>query len=140
MSVPVTIGPEMSLAEAEDILERRGFNTLPVVCESGELIGVVSSLDLLKAFRFGPDSLFPAYDRIMTRPVGQIMSRDPLTVRPLTPLTRVLQKMTDTRSKSFPVVEGARVVGVIAREDVMRALRAASVDESVAGDLTPPLQ
>jgi CBS domain-containing protein len=34
-----------------------------------------------------------------------------------------LQKLVDTRVKSFPVVEAGRVVGIIAREDVVRALR-----------------
>jgi CBS domain-containing protein len=37
----------------------------------------------------------------------------------------VLQKLVDSRSKSFPVLEGDRVVGIVAREDVMAALRRA---------------
>ena len=52
------------------------------------------------------------------------MSRDVQTVRPRTPLTRVLQKIVDTGFKSFPVVDSAGlVVGVVAREDLMRSLR-----------------
>jgi CBS domain-containing protein len=51
------------------------------------------------------------------------MSRDVLTVTPRAPLTRVLQKMLDSGSRSFPVVDGERLVGVVAREDLLGALR-----------------
>jgi CBS domain-containing protein len=140
MSPPVTIQSTTTLADAERILEENRFNALPVVDENGALIGLVTSLDFLKAFRFDADSTFPPYDRIMEYSVGEIMSRNPLSVRPLTPLTRLLQKMIDTRNKSFPVVDGARVVGVVAREDVMRALRSAAAGQLGIEKSTPWVQ
>jgi CBS domain-containing protein len=51
-----------------------------------------------------------------------------------------LQKMIDTRNKSFPVVDGARVVGVVAREDVMRALRSAAAGQLGIEKSTPWVQ
>jgi CBS domain-containing protein len=51
------------------------------------------------------------------------------TVCPGTPLSRVVQKIVDTRNKSFPVVDDDRVVGMVAREDVMLALRRANAGE-----------
>ena len=129
MSDPVSVAPEASLAEAEQILETRGFNALPVIAGEGELVGIVTSLDLLKAFRFTEESIFPPYEEIMRRPVRSVMTREPVTVRPRTPLTRVLEKMLATRDKSFPVVDEHRLVGVVAREDVMRALRRADAGE-----------
>jgi CBS domain-containing protein len=140
MSPPVTIPPEALLADAERILEEKRFNALPVVDENGALIGLVTSLDFLKAFSFSADSMFPPYDQIMRRSVGEIMSLNPLGVQPLTPLTRILQKMIDTRNKSFPVVDGARVVGVVTREDVMRALRMADAGRHAIEGLAPPVQ
>ena len=127
MSKPTTVGPDTPLAEVEEILERTGFNGLPVV-EDGALVGFVTSLDLLAAFHLLPDTILPPYDQIMQRPVSSVMSRDPAVLQPLTPLTRALEKMVDTRNKSFPVVDpnGERLVGVVAREDVMRALRRAT--------------
>lgn len=49
MSRPVSIEPEASLGEAERVLEKNGFNALPVVDADDQLIGVVSTLELLKA-------------------------------------------------------------------------------------------
>jgi CBS domain-containing protein len=130
MSSPVSVPPEASLAEAERVLEAHGFNALPVVTRDGLLVGVVTSLDLLKAFRFTAESILPPYDEIMRRTVESVMTREPVTVRPRTPLTRVLEKLVATRDKSFPVVdEDHRLVGMVAREDVMRALRRADAGE-----------
>ena len=129
MSKPLCIEPSASLAEAEQLLERHGYNALPVVDAEGVLLGVVTSLDLLRAFDFSEDAILPDYEKIMRRNVAAVMSRDAQSVAPRAPLTRVLRKLVDTRNKSFPVVDGARVVGVIAREDVMQALRRARAGE-----------
>lgn len=125
MSRAVTVRPETTLAEAEAILERHGFNSLPVVDANERLLGVVTSLDLLRAFAFPEDVILPRFSEVMQRPVSSVMSRDALTVCPGTPLTRVLQKLVDTRNKSFPVVDDERVVGVVAREDLLLGLRRA---------------
>jgi CBS domain-containing protein len=57
------------------------------------------------------------------------MTRSPVEVDPEMRLTRVLQMMIETRYKSFPVVENGRLAGVIAREDVLRAVRRAGAGE-----------
>ena len=130
MSRPVCVAPTIPLAEAERLFEQHGFNALPVVNARGVLQGVVTSIDLLRAFDFSEDVILPDYDRIMERSVETVMTRDAQTVTPRAPLTRVLRKLVDTRNKSFPVVDDDRVVGVIAREDVMRALRRARAQEA----------
>jgi CBS domain-containing protein len=129
MSQPVSVGPDATLGEAEALLEERRFNSLPVVDAQGRLLGLISSLDLLRAFDFAEDVILPPYGEIMKRSVSAVMSRDVQTVCPRTPLTRVLQKIVDTRNKSFPVVDDERLVGVVAREDVMLALRRADSGE-----------
>ena len=122
---PVTIGPEVTIAEAEALLERHGFNLLPVVEDGQRLVGVVSTLDLLKAFRFGEEHMFPPYEEIMQREVRGVMTEKLVTVNPRTPLTRALEKMVRTRNKSLPVVLAGELVGVVTREDVLNALRRA---------------
>jgi CBS domain-containing protein len=123
---PVTIAPEATLAEAERIFAKDHFNGLPVVGAEGALVGFLTKLDVLRAFRFTEEHVFPPYEEIMEQPVSTVTSRKVATVTPRAPLTRVLQKMVDSRNKSFPVVDGDRLVGIVAREDVLEALRRTS--------------
>ncbi len=125
---PVTIGLESTLREAEAVFEARQFNALPVVAKDGTPVGWLTKLDVLKAFRFGAESTLPQYDFIMGLPVRSAMTplRDAVRVTSRTPLTRVLEKMVRSGVKSMPVVDDDRLIGVIAREDLLRALRRAT--------------
>lgn len=122
----VTLEPETSLLELERVLEARGFNGCPVVAEGDRLVGFVTSFDLLTAFRFNAQSIAPHYDQIMSAPVESVMTRDPHTVSPDLPLSRVLETMANLRVTGLPVVDSGRVVGMITRRDIMRALRESS--------------
>ena len=129
---PINVGPKTSLAQAEALFERHDFNGLPVLDDTGELVGFLTKLDLLKAFRFTDESLFPPYTEIMEQPVETVMSREILTVTPRTPLTKVLQKMIEAGVKSFPVVDGDGLVGIVAREDILQGLRRAVAGEKAS--------
>ena len=132
---PVTVAPEASLAETEALLDQHGFNALPVVGPARELLGIVTKLDLLRAFRFTDQHMFPPYEQIMACPVREVMVTDLTTVTPRTPLTRVLETLVRLRAKSLPVVEDGAVVGMIAREDVLQALRRAVAGERATGPI-----
>jgi CBS domain-containing protein len=120
-----TVTPDTSLAELEALFDAGDFDAVPVVAD-GHLAGVASKLDVLRAYSFTPDAIVPHYDEIRARPVRSVMTTQPLTVGPDLPLTRVLELLVATRVKSLPVVEGGGVTGIVAREDVLRALRRAA--------------
>jgi CBS domain-containing protein len=83
----------------------------------------VSNFDFLKCFAFNPVRMVPAYDDLLSRMVADVMTPEFIYVDPATKLTRVLQLMVDHRMKSLPVLDvEQRLVGIIAREDIMRAL------------------
>jgi len=125
MSQPATtVAPETTVAELEALFERHDYNSIPVV-QGNRLVGIVTKFDFLRTFVFTAESVVPHYADLMRRRVADIMQPEVHTVTPDTPLTRVLQMMVDMRTKSFPVVVDECVVGVIAREDVIRALRKA---------------
>ena len=126
---PLAVAPDATIAEAEALFERHGFNLLPVVEDRRRLVGVLSALDLLKAFRFDDESEFPPYEEIMQRPIRGVMSEKLATVNPRTLLTQALEKMVRTRSKSLPVALGGELVGILTREDVLNALRRAVAGE-----------
>ena len=125
-SDPIAVDKHVRLSDVQAIFEEHDFNGLPVVDESHRLIGLITKLDLLKAFAFTEKSKIPHYNAIMDQEISKVMTNDPRAVYPETPLTRVLQDMIDTGHKSFAVVENDVVVGVVAREDIIRALRQAA--------------
>jgi CBS domain-containing protein len=130
---PVTITRATPLTEVQALFEAHDFNCLPV-CEEGVLLGIVTKLDVLKAFAFTTRSMIPRYEEIMRQPAETVMTLRPVTVTPDVTLTRVLQLMAETRYRSFPVVIGALLIGMIAREDVLSALaRAARGDRPRSG-------
>ena len=120
---PLTTTPDTPLRELEKIFEAHDFNGIPVLDKAGRLVGMVTKYDLLKAFIFTPDSPIPRYGLIMDRPASSVMTHDPVTVTPEMPLSRLLQELVEMQTKSFPVVENGRLVGIISREDVLKVLR-----------------
>lgn len=132
---PVHIGPDASLADAMQLFEEHDFNGLPVASDAGELVGFLTKLDVLGAFRFDQDHLFPPYDEIMERRVADVMSRDVRAVTPRAHLTDILSKLVETHRKSLPVVDDRRLVGIISREDVLCGLRRAASGEVATGPI-----
>ncbi len=125
---PIAISPKMLLREAEFLFETHDFNGVPVVNETQHLLGMLTKFDVLKAFCFDADTILPRYDEIMEQTIDMLMSEDVVSVEPRLPLSRLLQMLVEMQVKSLPVVEGGRLVGIIAREDVLGALRRAAIE------------
>jgi CBS domain-containing protein len=123
-----TVTRQVTVAELGDLFEKHDFNTFPVV-EDGKIVGIVTKFDFLRLFAFTSDQIVPHYSELMKRSVTDMMTDKVVHVDPATPLTRVLHLMVNLKSRSFPVVEASgKLVGIISREDVIRALQE-STDE-----------
>jgi CBS domain-containing protein len=123
-----TVTRETTIRELGEMFDRDDFNTYPVV-ENDEVIGIVTKFDVLKCFAFTPNQMLPRYSDLMNRTVADVMTSEFIYIRPDTKLTRVLQLMVEHRIRSLPVTDGDnRVVGIVAREDIVRALAAAAKD------------
>jgi CBS domain-containing protein len=116
-----SIAPERTVAELYRLFAADDFDAYPVV-RNDILVGMVSKLDALNVFALARDRILPRYEEGMATPVGDIMTSDVIAVDGETNLQRVLELMVKHRVKSLPVVESGRLVGIIAREDVMRAM------------------
>lgn len=117
-----TVPPQMTMRDLHQLFARDDFNGYPVVSD-GKLLGVVSKFDFLHCFAFTPSSLIPRYKDLMDATVAEVMTRDFVSAGPDTKLQRVLQLMVNHRVRSMPVVDDrGHLLGIIAREDVMRAL------------------
>jgi CBS domain-containing protein len=122
-SKPMTVNENAKLSDVETVFEEHDFNGLPVVDGGHQLLGMMTKLDLLKAFAFTEKTKVPHYNAVMAQKISNFMTKEPHVVYPDTALTRVLQHMIETGHKSFPVVDDDHVVGIVAREDIIRALR-----------------
>ena len=121
-----TVTRELSVGELNEMFERDDFNTYPVE-EDTQIIGLVTKFDVLKCFAFTPSQMVPHYDDLMNRTVADIMTSAYIYVAADTRLTRVLQLMVEHRIRSIPVMDNEhRLVGIIARRDVLRALSASA--------------
>ncbi|ANW02141.1 HPP family protein [Bradyrhizobium icense] len=117
-----TVERETTMRELQRMFDEDDFNCYPVR-DGDDVVGVVSQFDFLKCFAFNPGRMVPAYDDLLSRTVSDVMTPTFIYVDPATKLTRVLQLIVDHRMKSLPVLDVAqRLVGIIARKDIMRAL------------------
>jgi len=117
---------QCTLGELETLFVKHDFDALPVV-DDGKLVGIVTKFDFLRTFAFTTGQLIPSYDDLMKRSVGEAMTPNVEHVGPATPLTRVLQLMVTQRIRSFPVQDAdGKLLGMISRGDVMRALKQAT--------------
>ena len=123
-----TVTREVDMRELATLFERHDFNSFPVV-ENDTVLGIVTKFDFLRAFAFTTGQVLPHYDELMRRQVQDVMTEAVVHVEPSTPLTRILQLMVSVRSRSLPVMTPERrLVGMISREDIMRALKETTED------------
>ncbi len=129
MTHPVkTVTRQTTLRELEALFEKHDFNAFPVV-EAEKMVGLVTKFDFLKTFAFTTGQMLPHYNELMSRTVGEVMTEAVVHVEPAAPLTRVLQLMVNLKARSFPVVApDHHLVGIISREDIMRALKEATTE------------
>jgi CBS domain-containing protein len=121
-----TVSRELTVRDLNQMFERDDFNTYPVEAD-GQVVGLVTKFDLLKCFAFTPSQMVPRYDDLMNRTVADIMTSAYIYVGADTRLTRVLQLMVEHRIRSIPAIDNDnRLVGIIAREDVIKALAASA--------------
>ena len=127
---PVTVGRRAALREVEALFEKHDHDCFPVQDTEGALVGVVTKLDFLRAFTLTGQTMVLRYEEIMALPVESIMTVNPITVTPDTTLTRVIALMVGTRHKSFPVVRGTELLGIVSRHDVLQTLRRAAKERA----------
>lgn len=136
---PVFVTPATKLTDAAALMLEHHFNGLPVVDENGALVGVVAQSDLvsqhkklkLPSFFVLLDSVIPLaspkrfeeeFRRMAATIVGDIMTARPRDIAPDTPIADIASLMADQKYYTLPVVDNGKLVGVVGKEDVLRAL------------------
>ena len=122
----VTVEPSCPLKQAIQRLDAYDITAMPVVDEHGRVVGVLSEADVLRDMVLTDPR---AHERpvqvssaVASRRVGEVMSTMPLTVAPESDLAEAVALLVETQVKSLPVVSHDRLVGVLSRRDLVRAL------------------
>lgn len=134
----VTVAPDARVERAVELMLSHRIGGLPVCTEDGTLAGILTDSDLLRRhetgterrrprwleFVLGPGKLADEYAHSHGRVVEEIMTRTVRTIAPQDSVADAVGLMERKRIHRLPVVEHGRLVGIVTRADLMRALLA----------------
>ena len=146
MSKPVvSVHPDTPLREVARLLLDKGISAMPVVDDKGAPIGMVSEDDLIRPDRAAREAWRQSWLETLAEgePIAPellgwlhsqnhtaraIMSAPVITVSEDTELSEIARVLVTHRIKRVPVVRDGRVTGIVARDDVLRALASSKAD------------
>jgi CBS domain-containing protein len=107
------VGPEAPVTVAVHRMATRAIGSLVVVAPDDQLLGVVGERDIVRAMdRHGA--------RFVDLHVRDVVNPNVATCTVTDDLAEVMRRMTATRSRHMPVLEGAQVVGLVSIGDVVK--------------------
>ena len=109
----ITIGADDTLATAVELLRDKRIGALLVTDTSGALTGILSERDIVRKLADAPGRTLP-------HKVGDVMTRDVQTCDTTTTAISALQTMTKGKFRHMPVVENAKLIGMITIGDVVQ--------------------
>ncbi|MEZ9056774.1 CBS domain-containing protein [Vibrio pelagius] len=112
----VTFTPDMPLSLALDKVMRSHHMGGPVIDENERVIGFLSEQDLLEKL------VKVSYFCQDTHTVGDCMYKEVLSVSPDLSIIELADLMKVGKPKAYPVIDNDRLVGIITRTDVLRAI------------------
>jgi CBS domain-containing protein len=112
----VTLSPQTEILRALHTLIEKNIAGAPVVDESGALIGMLTERDCMQV------ALNATYHSEYGGVVADFMAKPAVSISPDEGLVDVVKRFIDTSYHRYPVVENGRLIGLISRRDVMRAL------------------
>lgn len=135
----ITISPDTEIAQVAKLLLTKRINGVPVVNDTGELVGILCQSDLIIQQKNIPiPSLFTLLDgyipltsskkldrevdKIMATKAADAMTANPVTVNPDTGIEEIAALMVEKNYHTLPVVDAGKLVGIVGKEDVLKTL------------------
>ncbi|RPH97617.1 MAG: CBS domain-containing protein [Lysobacterales bacterium] len=112
----ITLDPDMEILGATQVLIRHDISGAPVLDKHGRLIGMLTERDCMRV------TLHAGYHGAPGGLVRDYMSPAPVSVSPEDTILEVAERFINERYRRYPVLDGGRLVGVISRREVMRAM------------------
>lgn len=119
---PVTVSEDTSMQEALRLMHERKVRRFPVLDKAGKLVGIVAEKDLLYASPSPATSLsvFEINYLISQIKVGQVMSRQVITIEDDCPLEEAARIMVDNKISGLPVLHNGKLAGIITETDLFK--------------------
>lgn len=111
-----TLSPDMEVSHATQYLIAHNISGAPVLDEHGRLVGILTERDCLKV------AMQSAYAGAPVGLVSDYMSPEPEWVTPEQSIVTLAEMFIAGKFHRYPVIDNGRLVGIISRRDVMRAL------------------
>ena len=141
----VTVKPDDEVSDAVKLLLDRDISAVPVVDDTGAVVGILSEADLVhreeigteKHHRWWLEAVLPAsqlaneFSKSHGHRVYQVMSRKVVTATEDTPLGEIATLLEKHRIKRVPILREGRLVGVVSRSNLIQALASASAHPPV---------
>lgn len=116
---PKTLRPNANVQKAAEMMRDQDVGSIPIVDEIGSLVGIVTDRDIvLKVIAEGNDS---------STKIEDVMSRNPESAPPDTPLDQAIRLMSHRQIRRLPVVEYGKLIGMVSLADI--ATSSADVDD-----------
>ncbi len=142
----LTVAPDASVLQAARLMLQNEISGLPVVDDRGNLVGMLTEGDFLRRseidtehkasrwieFLMGPGLLAEAYVHAYGRKVAEVMTKELQTVSPDTSLYHAVDLMERYHVKRLPVMSEDKLIGLVTRTDLMRAVVAKAVKNHAA--------
>lgn len=113
----ITFHPGMHVLDAMEVLLRCHISGAPVVDKRGKLVGILSEKDCMQTL------LHSSYYRELGGLVEEFMTREVQTVDSSTSIVTAAELFMSCSYRRFPVVDGGRLVGLISRRDILKAIQ-----------------
>jgi CBS domain-containing protein len=134
----ITAAPDTPVTAVAALLDKHRISGVPVVDKEGRVMGVITQSDLvhrarnlelpptislfdLRLILETPSHFKKRLEKMLGATVQEVMSDKPVTVHPEMPLPEVAALMARKKVHTLPVLEGAKLVGVIGKIDLIRA-------------------
>ncbi len=135
----ITVSPYSSIGEVADIFLKHRISAVPVTDDLGHIFGIVSEGDLMRRAETrterqhawwllpftGPQTLAAEYVKAHSRKVADVMTRNVITADPDTSLQEIATLLERNAIKRVPIVKNGRLVGVVARANLVQAVASA---------------
>lgn len=112
----VTLHPETEILRAAQVLISCDISGAPVLDRHGRLIGMLTERDCVRV------ALHAGYHGHPGGLVQDYMTPEPVTVSPDDTILELAERFVNEKYRRYPVLDGGRLVGLISRRDVMRAM------------------